>query len=610
MIAGARIGHWQLTTEAPGEPEVVRWRGVDTRTGAPVEVLALRRPPARDAVAEATFADVHRRLGRADDTAIVQVLQVEQIDGRAAVVRAPLEDQTLLDLAGPLPPPIVAAIGAKLVPAVLAAGGATGGALTPRDVGVDATGAPVLAPRGRPVSRLAPQDVRAVAPEAFGGGAADGAAGLYGLGVMLYRLATGRDPAPGAAPPSASSLRREIPGELDRALAALLSPEPARRADALPLLRAVAAPSADVRPWFVRGPKPATAVTGEVAVTRMAPSQEAARADARVAASHIDRARVAVVVPARLTARLDPAQRSAAAGWAELPEAAVERLAAANLPIVLANARTQAEARVHAERISGESGLTLDVVRPSGCGPWTLALGGLLVGPVVATVLVALGQPVLIPALMTTLVLAMALAWWGSTALAWRAARRAWLEAERLRTPPKGLDDLGDARARIAALRRRVTTAELPMPAKADLRSGLREVEDQLDALARIAQVADDALGTIDLDRLRTRLAGLSRASGDAASATERDRTARAIADLEEVASRREEARREIARVETALDEIEAVLGRVGGPLLTDAADAGADAVERLVRSTRLARASLDLDAERPRGGARRPIEE
>lgn len=590
MKTGDRVGDWQIVAEAPGEPDVARFRAVDTRTGEPVELLTLRAAAPAD---HAAFAQLHRALTRAADPALARTLAADVTDGRAVVARQPLEDGTLADAGGPLDPGRVAAIGARLLPAVVAAGPATQGALTPRDVGMDAAGRPVLAPRGRPGSRIGAGDRKWAAPEAFDGAAPDAAAGLYGLGVMLYLLATGKDPLPPGAKgvaPSASSVRRGVPPALDRALALLLDPDPTKRAGALPLLQEAAGDLGDLRA------APRNPAQDEVRYTKTATPGASARPDLRPPPSHIERSPAAVVVPARALRRLDPALRSAAAGWAAVSQSTVDALADNGLPLVLDTARTPAEARRRGHELARDSGLPVDVAAPPGCTPWLVAAISSPVVPVAALLAWWFAFPVVAATLLSLgVLLAVTLGWWWLAARQHAAARAAFeiaWEERQVRLP-----ELAGARERIAALRRRIATADLPGAASLDLRSALREVEEQLTALAREVRVADEALQRAEIDRLRTRLDGLVREG----AAAERDRVARAVADLEEVERRKERALAEITRVDAALDEVDALLGRVSGRMLAEAADAGADALERLVKHTRLARETLVESSPAPR---------
>lgn len=593
MRPGDRVGdRFTVLAEARGEPDVARYRGADD-AGEPVELLILRGRPSGPA--RAGFLDAHRRAARARDRALVATLAVLD-DG--VVARAPLEDATLADVRGPIAAGRVAAIGARLLPAVLAAGEAAHGALLPTDIGLDAAGAPVLAVRGRPFARISRDQQRFVAPEAFAGAVPDAAAALYGLGAALYRLATGQDPPPahsGAAPPP-STLRRGVPPALDAAIARLMSPDPTARAGALPLLQEAATEVGDLRRDVLSDTR-----DGGREPRRDVPSSLVRRDTG--GAFGVPGRRAAVIVPAGALSRLDPAARSALAGWAEVPESVLDTLIERELPLVVARVGDAGDARRQAEAIRASADAPVEVYAPSGgCGRLVLAGLAAAAGAAVATGLwVALGTAwgAVLPPLVLVAFVVFAAASWRQRSAVVRGAELIDDEQQRA----AGAPELVRARQRIAALRRQLAAAELPAAAAADLRAGLREVEQQAEALGRAGQVAREALGRVDAHGMRTRLDGLVRtAARDPDAAAERDRVARAVADIEDLEQRDARARADLARLEAALDEVAAGLGPVGG----GAGEWSADAIERLVRTTRLAREAV-ADTAAP---ARRPVPE
>jgi signal transduction histidine kinase/DNA-binding response OmpR family regulator/tetratricopeptide (TPR) repeat protein len=91
-----------------------------------------------------------------------------------------------------------------------------------------------------PVKGIARGSPQYMAPELTEDGAHDHRVDLYSLGLVAFRLATGRDPLEGGAGevlgrrrrepcPSARSIRRDLPESLDRVIASLLAREPAER---------------------------------------------------------------------------------------------------------------------------------------------------------------------------------------------------------------------------------------------------------------------------------------------------------------------------------------------------------------------------------------------
>lgn len=565
---------WRILGEAPSEGAVRRWRVVHTGTGEPAEALTLRASASVDD--QRAFLRAHRALRNARDPALVATREI--LDDLPAVVRDPLEDPTAADLRAPLPPDVVAAIGARLIPAVLAAGPATAGALLPSDVGIDARGAPVLAPRGRPLSRIDQAVSRAVAPEVAAGAPPDGASGLYGLGALLYRLATGRDLPwagrhPTAPPAPPSTLQRNVPLALDGPILRLLSRDPADRPSALADLQALAGTLPDLR-LHLR--------TSATALPAVRPPTAPGPAPANGGC---------VVLPARQVQALDPDRRSAVAGWAGLPLSAVEALADEGLPIVLEDMDTRGMARVRAVELSRESGFELLAVPARSAGPLPVAaataagVGALVVA---ALGLLAVGAEAL--ALLALLFAALSglfggvagvrAARWGAVT---RLARRSRRRAAQLLADAEAGGLLTASWARLATARRSLARAGLPHAAAADVRDLLREIEQRLHGIAEVARASDTALAGIDATRLRTRLAALERSARTPEEIAERDRTARTVADLDEVLARRDALAAEAHRIEGTLDGIAALVAR--------AADDGQEAaLAELARATAAAR--------------------
>ncbi len=584
MRPGALLDdRWEILAAAPCEALVGRWRAVDRATGEPVEVLALQPPTAHPRATHGRFLDVHRILQRASDPALIPVHAVGWSDAGAWVVRAPLEDRTLADLRPPLPPAVVAALGARLLPAVLAAEGATGSALTARDLGIDAQGRAVLAPRARPADRVGADDARHVAPEALGGRPADAAGGAYGVGVFLYRLATGRFPDP--TPARASAWASGIPVALDDALQRLLSREPAERAGALPLLQASAGPLPDLR-GLTEGAR-LVPITAEVGTVKVTTETTAAMSRARV---DVPRPRSAVIVPGAVLAGLDPATASLAAGVTGLGVAEVDALARASRPLVLAAYASRYGGAARLAESTRTAALPATVVaRPGLVWPLAIGMGGVLLLVVGALAVLAGSAFVgLLWGLLALSLLALGLQWrhqsrrWSEVLASWESQRRA--DA----TQPA----IQNRRQRVAALRLRLADAQLPEPAASDVRSALGALERHLDDLGRIARTVQDARDAADLDALRSRLAALSGPHADPRRAHERDRLARSVADLEAVQERQARVDADLARVDAALGDLEGVLLDAATRELEDDA-----AIQALRHTTRLTRDTLTGDS-------------
>ncbi len=571
---------WRLTGRAPSRDALERWHAEDTSTGQSVEILILR-PSRGNRDSRRDFVNVHRALRTASDPALRETLEVHHDGELAFAVRAPLHTQTVADVRGPLPADQVAAIGAKLLPAVLAAGSATRGALLPSDVGLDDVGQPVLALRGAPLTQVVRGTTRAAAPEAFQGADPDGPAGLYGLGVLLYQLATGRSPqaaglGPTAQPPPPSAVRHGIPQALDTAITTLLSTDPSRRAAALPWLLDAAGPLPDLRTQLQQAAASEPVRTG--------PANDASRrqhADDDVPAG-------LVLVDAGDLAQLEPAQRSHAAGLAGVPLSVVHDLITARLPLVVATTTSRAGAVQQAQRLSRDSGLPVAAGVRSGVSPWAVGATTAVAASVPALLVLltaALGAWFLaVPLLLLLATIGLAGAWIGLATQRRRAlhgAGLAGLRHARGRRGDHAVDLLAPAWDQLARVRAQLGAADLPTNANTDVRSVLKDLEERLLGLATRAGASERALKQVDATQLRTRLAALTTQQelSDAQRA-ERDRLARTVSDLDAVAEHRRSVASEAARIRDALAEITAVLGQLGD-------DPGEALLDGLGRATR-----------------------
>ena len=553
---GDRIGHYEVVAEIPGNPDVARFRAVDIRGGEPVEVLALRPPLGRDASAQADFADVHRRLLRTQDPGVNPTTALLEEKGSFYAIRGPLEDLHLDQIVGPLPPGTVAAIGALLLPAILAAGPATRSALTGKDIGLSNDGFPRLAPLGRPSSRIDRNATRYAAPEAFQGAPADGPAGLYGLGALLYRLATGREPIGGSQAPPASAVQRGIPATLDQALARLLSADPAQRPGALPLLQQAAGELHDLRQL------PVSPVHTPIAYTRTA--------------APLDRANsmsgTPLFIPAVQLAQLDPPSRSAAAGFSNLPESELEKLVEAGLPLVMAVSERKPKEEL--EKLQQSLGIPLESAGGLGCLPAVLIAAAVGLVPV-AIVTAFFAFPVAVASLLTAVgFIAGAVGVSLTRRNRVQKAHRAWRLQQTAQLRSQAIPAFAQLLKRCAELRRRLAETELPLHMHADLRSAVREIESAGAALADRIHAADAALTRLDPPQLRVRLVhATAQAAKDPKAALERDQLARALTDLDEVVEKRQRAIADLERLQGSLDEIATTLAHT--PALTANIDLG-----------------------------------
>ena len=528
--------------------------------GAPAELLVLKTPAIHPPAVRAGFAELHRRLSRAAHDSVIETLEVGEVEGSPFVLRRALDPTPLGELTTPLPPEIVAAMGAALVPAVLVAGAATDGSVRLEDLGVDQQGKVVLAPLGRLPGDVTLERAWSAAPEVFSGGTVDGDAGLYGLGLALYQLTTGVQPYPSGQRsdartgpvPRAASVRPGIPAALDDALAALMSPEPRRRREAEALFSQLAAEDYDLR----KHRKLVTSAPERVPPTRSAPVTSRGReADAPAA----------VVIPASVLTRLDAAEQSRAAGAAGLSVGELQQLVTQGLPLVLDTLPSARAAAARARTLAAETGLPVEAAR--GASFWRIPAVGLVVllGLALTTAL-ALG----LGFVGTTLALVSVAVTLSLTALAagglWWAGRPRHLpqarQAMRLRQRVEGAEQV--IRTRIAELRTLLPQLDLPEPAAVDVRGALRDVERQMEGLLAARASLDAASTGTSLADLRAQHQVQSRAAHRSEQAVrERDRLARAIADLEHVEQTREQLERRIERLSTSLDEIGAVMARL-----------------------------------------------
>jgi hypothetical protein len=581
-------GRWQLASRLPSRDAVERWRAVATDTGEPAEILLL--PPQADERSRNEFQQLHEALRQARDPALAQTFEVRQEGTRRLAVRAALETPTLDALRGPLDSPVVAWLGAVLLPAVLAAGPATRGALRAGDIGIDARGNPVLAPWIEPLTRVALGSTRAVAPECFEPGSfegrpPDGAAGLYGLGVLLYTLATGREPptigtrSSRAPPPPPSALRHGIPEQLDRAILRLMSPSPGERAGALPWLQELAGPAVDLRTLLrssIAGPASVEVKTTVSATRAPGGTLAGARGGTLGGSSSPPRAEEApgglVLVSASSLAGLDPAARSLIAALARLPIATVDALANAGLPVVLETRAGRGAAMARAIELARTTGLPVEHGSNTTVPAWVW-----LVTALVASALPAgIGAVMLLMGLIPVAVVAFVVAGLGVGAGALvarsagrpralhRAGTQALLQAQASVQERDAQGWLAPQWGRVATLRLQLAQSDLPLAAAADLRGALKDIEARLQKLAEAGQTADRTLRQVDLTALRTKLATLQRRAEDPQVRAERDRLARTVADLEVVEATRTRLASEAASVDALLAEIGAALGQAG----------------------------------------------
>ncbi|MCB9685668.1 MAG: hypothetical protein H6735_11550 [Alphaproteobacteria bacterium] len=540
---GTRVAGHLVVSGLPHRDGVGRWRAVAEDTGEPAELLVLQREDAR---ARKAFLDAHALLAGLREVGLLRTSRV-LTSPRPSALRPPVEDQGLERIRGPLDPATVAWIGATLLPGVLAAHGALGGLIRPEDIGLTSRGSPVLAPLGLLPDRLPREWTDRLAPELSSGVAPDAAAAAYGLGVLLWTLATGRSwqrANPASTPVAPGVLRPGLPAELDTALLQLLGRDPARRAGALPLLQELGR-STDLRTLAARHP-----ATVEVRTTRAPPPPD------RVP----DPGSVVLVEPGRI-AELDAQQRSLLAGLTGLPDTVLQQLATRGLPVVVEGTSGRRAARDRANQLATATGLPVTWGSRAGV-PWWLpaavGAGGGLVALAVGVALAAIG---FLPALFVSLIVAggslAAGAWVGRQLGRTRALQAAGVTAHRqaraLLADHSAGGRLDPAWAALARTRRELGESSLPPAVATDVRAALREIERELVGLADAARTE---LPGVDADVVRHRLSVLDARPLDEAQRAERDRLARTVADLDAAAVRRE---RMLASQRTLTDHLDAI---------------------------------------------------
>lgn len=265
LTPGTRLGTYQVigALGAGGMGEVYRAR--DLRLGREVALKVLPAAFSNDAERRARFEREARTVAGLNHPNIVVLHSVEEEDGIHFLTLEMVEGQNLeqLVMPGGLPLRRVLDLGIALTDALAAAHqrNVVHRDLKPANVMVTPEGRVKVLDFG--LARSAPPTpdgtsgpgpaslvstsgaiigtVPYMAPEQICGEAVDARTDLYSLGVLLYELATGRRPFHGTAwaevgpsilmetPAPLSSLRGDLPGELDRIVARCLEKTPAAR---------------------------------------------------------------------------------------------------------------------------------------------------------------------------------------------------------------------------------------------------------------------------------------------------------------------------------------------------------------------------------------------
>ena len=244
-----------------------RFRAIDAELGREV-VLHLRATSTGDDVREERFLDEARRLVKIHHPNALELLGADRRDGRLGYWSEPHEGSTLEELLareGPFEAGEVRRIGLELCRALTAihAVGIIHREVRTTNVLRLEGGRVVLLDSGAlgdlpPGREEAPADalrtLRASAPERLAGEVVSLSTDLFGLGVLLYRLVTGRDPFEAASAAELDEQHRHhqfvplrerrpaLPLDFVRVIEKAIDPEPPRRYPNAPALeRALAA---------------------------------------------------------------------------------------------------------------------------------------------------------------------------------------------------------------------------------------------------------------------------------------------------------------------------------------------------------------------------------
>jgi hypothetical protein len=271
------------------------------------------------------------------------------------------------------------------------------------------------------------------------------------------------------------------------------------------------------------------------------------------------------------------------AGYAELPISRVDALARSAAPVAVGRFETRRAARARIEELerAGVSALVADGRSTLlAVALWGTVLAALATGAV--GLLISLLGLFFVGVPLAALAALMAVAAGAGLYL----TRGVTQPAEERREPLP--ESLAACLALSARNRREIAMAELPEPAEMDLRDALKAIEARLTSLVSIQSTATRALAQVDPDMLRTKIAKLElRAVRDPSVLPERDRMARALADMEEVGAQRDAAQAEVVAIRSSLDEVTSVLADLTGRLQVDLAGERDEAMTELGRATR-----------------------
>lgn len=532
------LGRFEITEALPPAGELLRYRARDTATGQDVQVhmpapQAQIRPGARE-----RFRAAHHSLP--PHPALSPALASGEHQGKPAAAHPsalPFPDTVRRS------PEEVAALAAWLLPAVRLAEPALGGELRPHDLVIDAEGVVRLQPAGLIAHRSG------AVPDRFAPTDPDQGA-LYGLGVILFSIATGEAPFSARTPsdlrrqqqhpPRARDLRPELPPALDDLIAGLLSPLPAERRAAADRI-----PPARTPPRLQTAVAPPTPIA--VSARSSAPSGGGKTPSSVPLSARRDMALSSWVVVADVASAPQAMLRRLAA-LLSLPERTLQEAARQGLPLPIAGGDTEAAARAEAERLS-PAGVSLSVTHAMRrSGGWML-LGGGALGVALLTALLAVGGVLLggLPLMILLLLGALAtLATLVGVGALFGAGLRSGVPAhlaaghKLLHSPPTmaAADASLPQEAELIAARRALLLSELPEPARIDLLTALDDLQDALPAVD----------SPEELRRVQQAIADITTAAREARSTADGDSAAQIATDASQKARAAQIAARELRR--------------------------------------------------------------
>jgi hypothetical protein len=551
---GELIGvRWELGDELPGGGDLRRYRLRDRETGEAMELWEPRasvalRPGAARALAAAS---------QASPTSEAALSRIPVPTEQGTVIITQPTQGSLASRELRLSPEQAHELARWLAPAVLDPRSNLAGRLRPDDVQLDSDGVPRILSLGLPAAEAVLEVPHHTAPEVLRGAEPTASAGLYGLGVMLYRSLTGAWPVPAKnlqdllarqpTPIRPSTLDPRLPPAVDVLVEGLLSLDPQQRIETVRELGAWSGPPPvlDLAP-LARPKRPKLPVPTTTTVPTTSDPGERPGRHLVVAQVH----------------DLPPSARYLVAALAGLDEARLMRASTRKQAVVVAGLARVEAAQALAQRLAGH-GIQAQVRGSTGTGRGALGLAA-------ATAIVTAGISLIFSPLAS---LAIAGAGFALAMLAWSRPPRS---LQRGPGPQRAArPEVAGLQQRVDRLAVRLAGLELPEPVARDLRDDLFQVHQRVDELARSRAEITRSLHSID----------------DAEAGEPLRRSVAAIdAEFDEIAD--------------VLDELEAAVTARGG-----AAETAPDTLDRLnrrIQALRSARSELEPSTHELRERRRR----